>query len=110
MKLILEKLKLQTKRESTARNYLGIWRKFNAFVVKLDFRPATWEDRISLYAAFLVDHGIQSSTLRSYYSAIKSILRDDGYFVDDKKVLLNSLARACKLVNDRVVTRLPIRI
>ena len=109
MKLILEKLKNQTKRSSTDQNYLSIWRKFNKFIVKLDYRPESWEDRISLYAAFLVNEGIQSSTLRCYYSAIKSILRDDGYIVNDNKVLLNSLAKACKLVNDRVITRLPIK-
>ena len=47
--------------------------------------------------------------MRSYYSAIKAILRSDDYIVDDNKVLLNSLAKACKIVNDRVHTRLPIQ-
>ena len=107
---ILEKLRLKSKRESTALNYFSIWRKFNSFVIKLDKIPDNWEDRVSLYAAFLVDQGLQSTTLRSYYSAIKSVLRDDGYQLDDNKILLNSLAKACKLVNDHVVTRLQIRL
>ena len=110
MKGILERLKLRTKRVSTELNYFGIWRKFKDFIIKLDKKPEFWEDRISLYAAYLVDKGVQSSTLRSYYSAIKSVLKDDGYVVNEDKVLLNTLAKACRLVNDHVITRLPIRI
>ena len=110
MRIILENLKLRTKRETTNQNYISIWRKFNNFIVKLDERPGEWKDRISLYAAYLVNNGIQSSTLRSYYCAIKSILRDDGYLVNEDKILLNTLAKACKLVNDRVRTHLPIHI
>ena len=91
------------------QNYLSIWRNFNNFLIKLDRKPNNWEDCICLYAAYLVNNGLQSSTLKSYYSAIKAILRDDGYLVDDNKVLLTSLARACKLVNNKVRTRLPIR-
>ena len=34
---------------------------------------------------------------------------NDGYSWDDSKVLLSSLTRACKIVNDRVKTRLPIQ-
>ena len=109
MKSILEKLKQKTKRDSTNKNYFSIWRKFNTFLIKLDRRPDTWEERISLYAAFLVDGGIKSTTLRCYYSAIKSVLKEDGHFINDDKILLNSLARACRIVNDRVITRLPIR-
>ena len=109
MEQVLARLKCRTKRGSTDQNYLGIWRKFNGFLLQLDRRPDTWEDRICLYAAYLVNNGVQSSTLKSYYSAIKSILRDDGYIVNDEKILLSTLAKACRLVNDKVVTRLPIR-
>ena len=109
MQNILEKLKRHTKRTSTEENYFNIWRKFNNFLIRLDRRPDSWEDRISLYGAFLVDNGIQSSTLKSYYSAIKAILREDEVFIDDNKVLLSCLAKACRLVNDKVRTRLPVR-
>ena len=109
MEIIWNKLKCNSNRESTRQNYLTIWSGFNKFVIKLDKKPALWEDRICLYCAFLVDSGVQSSTLKSYYSAIKAILREDGYTVNDDKVLLTSLARACRLINDKVRTRLPIR-
>ena len=52
---------------------------------------------------------MQSNTVRSYVSAIKKTLIDDGYCWQDEKVLLSSLTRACRLINDRVKTRLPIQ-
>ena len=74
---ILEKLKCQTTRKSTSDNYYSIWRKFNQFLIKLDRKPQTWERRVALYGAYLVDIGTQSSTIKSYFSAIKKILWDE---------------------------------
>ena len=107
IKLILEKLKSLRNRSSTNKIYYTIWKKFNKFVLCLDVRPASWEERMSLYGAHLVDRGVQSATLRSYTSVIKCILTTDGYRWNDDAVLLHTLTRAC---NDRVMTRLPIRI
>ena len=109
MEWILNQLRTHTKRHSTEQNYLCIWRKFNNFIIKLDVKPMSWEDRISLFGAYLVDNGLQSSSLRSYISAIKTILFEDGYVLDTDKVLLSSLIKACQLINDHVKTRLPIR-
>ena len=109
LKLIIEKLKCNQNRESTNKNYLSIWRQFNMFVISLDVKPKFWEDRTTLFIAHLVQKGNQSSTIKSYVSAIKKTLVDDGYEWQDNKVLLGSLTRACKLVNDRVKTRLPIQ-
>ena len=78
MNLIIEKLECQRNRSSTNRNYYNIWRKFNDFVFKLDAKPKSWEERTSLYGAYLVDQGVQSSTLKSYVSAIKCVLVTDG--------------------------------
>ena len=52
---------------------------------------------------------MQSASVRSYISAIKRTLIDDGYNWDDNQLLLSSLTRACKLTNDTVKTRLPIQ-
>ena len=96
--------------KSTRDNYLSVWCKFNNFIIRLDVRPVLWEDRASLFGAYLVEEGIQSSTLRSYMSAIKGILVDDGYEWDNNKLLLSTLIRGCKVENDRTVqTRLPIQ-
>ena len=102
-------MKSKSHRNSTAQNYLGIWRQFNKFVINLDYKPQTWEDRVTLFIAFKIEDGMQSSTVKSYVSAIKKLLVDDGYPWDDQKVLLGSLTKACKIINDRVHTRLPIQ-
>ena len=110
MKLIMNKLTAQRNRVSTKLNYLNTWRRFNDFVIRLDVKPPTWEEHASLFAAYLIEErGLQSSSVKSYISAIKRILVDDGYNWDDQAVLLSSLTHACRLINDRVLTRLPIQ-
>ena len=109
MEHILDRLKMQRIRNSTAKNYLAVWRIFNKFLIRLDRKPDLWEDRVALFCAYMIDQqGKQSQTIKSYVSAIKSVLKDDGYQWDDNKLLLGALTKACKLVNDRVRTQLPI--
>ena len=103
-------MKYNQTRKSTTENYLCIWRNLNKFLLNLDEKLlGCWEEKTTLFGAYLIDCGIQSSTLKSYFSAIKHILKLDGYEWDDSKVLLSSLVRSCKIVNDRVKTRLPIQ-
>ena len=105
----MDKLLGQTTRSSTSRNYLCIWWQFNRFLINLDVKPHTWENRVQLFLAYKIDHdGMQSATVKSYVSVIKKILVEDGHEWEDKKVLVGSLTKACKLVNDKVHTRLPI--
>ena len=106
----MKKLKGEKHHKSTRQNYYGIWKNFNKFLVKLDHLPRKWEERLTLYVGYLSDKGVQSSTLRSYISAIKSVLTDDEYEWDVKHLKLSALTRAHKLVNDRVLTKLPIQI
>ena len=61
-----------------------------------------------MFGAHLIDQGVQSSTLKSYFSAIKAILKFDKYEWNKKLVTLTSLTQSCKLHNDIVLTRLPI--
>ena len=56
----------------------------------------------------MIDSGMQSSSIKSYISGIKSMLGDDGYTLDITKLKLTSLTKACRLTCDRVKTRLPI--
>ena len=80
------------------------------FLLKLDVMPLNWAYRVALYSAFLVDNGAQSSMLKSYFSAIKKMLILDDRKFSDENMVLGTLARACKLSNDRVKSRLPIKI
>ena len=109
LQLIIDKLLGQSQRSSTARNYLAVWRQFNKFVISLDVKPQAWEDRVTLLIAHKIDQGMKSTTVKSYVSAIKKLLVDDGYPWDDQKVLLGSLTKACRIINDKVYTRLPIQ-
>ena len=56
----------------------------------------------------MIQQGKQSSSIKTYVTAIKKLLVLDGYQWQDSEVLLNSLTRACKIINDRVTDRFPI--
>ena len=90
-------------RESTAKNYLNIWRIFNKFLLRLDKplrKKVSWEDKMALFGAYLIDLGHQSSTVASHFSAIKGVLKADGYKWNDQEVFLGTLIRSCRLSND----------
>ena len=81
---MLERLRNKQTRDSTTKTYLSVWRQLNKFVISLDYKTdLSWEQRTVLFGAYLVDKGIQSSTLKSYFSAIKHILKQDGYDWND---------------------------
>ena len=109
MELIIEKLKYNSCRSTTNKSYLSTWRRFNNFIIKLDRKPNKWEDRVTLFIAHLFDEGAQSRTIKSYVSAIKKILVNDGYEWNDELILLGTLTKACRIINDQVKTRLPIQ-
>ena len=62
-----------------------------------------------MFCAYLIDRGHKSATTASYVSAIKAVLKDDGYDWCDGKILISALTRACKIQNDVVKRRLPIQ-
>ena len=106
----MEQFKQNKHKNSTKNTYHKVWTKFNEFVIRLDVIPKTWEERVSLYCGYLICiKNLQSSTVKSYISGIKSVLIDDGYDWKEGKLLLNALTRSCKLKNDEVKTRLPIQ-
>ena len=87
---------------------MRIWRTFNSFLLKLDIKPPTWEHRLAFYGAHLVDTGAQSATVKSYFSAIKKMLTYVNYDLKMCDVLVNTLTKSCRIINDRVLTRMPI--
>ena len=107
---IMDRLKYESLRETTSKTYLGIWRNFNKFLIRLDIKPKSWEERTALYCTYLIEQGTQSSTVKSYVSAIKTTLKYDRYIWDQNGVLLEALIKACKLKNDRVMYRFPIKV
>ena len=109
MKNIVDGLRMHRHRSTTKANYYCIWRNFNKVLIKLDEKPNTWEDRLILFVGYLVQHKLKSTTLNSYISAIKSVLKQDGIDLNEDCYLLNSLTKTCRYVNDYVRTRLPIQ-
>ena len=108
MDRIMTRLKSMRHRDSTRKNYYSIWKAFNKFYLRLDRKPDSWELRLNYFVTYLVDTNKQSSTVKSYISAVKAVLREDGYILDQDQFVLNALTRACKLNNDATRTRLPI--
>ena len=109
MKMIVDKLRIQQYSDSTRRSYLSAWRSFNEFFIKLDRKPNCWEDHLVLFVGYLVELKRQSSTIKSYISAIKAVLREDGIELCENRFLINTLTKTCKIRNDKVCTRLPIQ-
>ena len=107
MNFILEKLKLQHNRDSTKNNYHTVWRLFNQFLIKLDI---SWEDRVFMFMAHLVNIGCKSTTVKSYLSGIRVVLYDDNVEINEDGILLKAITHACKLQNDQLTPCLPIRI
>ena len=57
------------------RNYYVIWKLFNKFILKLDLRPKSWEDRIVLFVGYLISEKKQSAMMRSYISGLRTVLK-----------------------------------
>ena len=106
---IVDKLRTRQHRQSTRNNYYFIWKKFNEFFIKLDVKPNSWEECLILFVGYLIDKKLKSTMIHCYVSAIKAVLRDDGEILDPNVYLLKALTRACKIQNDKVKVRLPIR-
>ena len=100
MKGVLEKLLLTQNRASTRKTYFRIWRQFNSFVISLDDKLNSWEECVTLFVRYLINKGMQSSSIKTYVSAIKKVLTEDGYEWDQTIILLTSLTHECRLCND----------
>ena len=58
--------------------YHMAWVSFNKFIVALDRIPPSWEERLAVFLACLIEENRPPATIKSYKSAIKAVLRDDG--------------------------------
>ena len=106
---LVEKLKYEQFQDTTKKSYYSVWRTFNEFYIRLDRKPDNWEDRIILFVSYLVNNEYKSTTVRSYVSAVKAVLKNDGVEINENRYLLGALTKACRIKNDQMRTRLPIR-
>ena len=87
-----------------------IWKQFNKFFLRLDRKPPSWEDRLTLFVHHLIQEKKKANMIRCYISAVKSVLKDNGVVLCKNKYLISSLTKAWKLnSNMHVRTRLPIQ-
>ena len=105
----MDNLKFQRHTDSTEKTYHKVWTIFNKFYIKLDVKPRSWEQQIILFMGFLVDSKLKSSTVKSYISAIRSVLSDLNVRILQENFTLAALTRACRIRNDELVIRLPIQ-
>ena len=61
-----------------------------------------------MFVGHLIETKKQSSTVRSYISAVKAVLKMHNIRIQEDEYLLASLTKACKLKNDKFRARLPI--
>ena len=108
MQQIMEKLTQEAHRSSTRKNYLSVGWSFSKFYLHLDHKPMNWEQRIILFVGFLIQNKRKSTTIKSYISAIRTILKEDKIDISEDSFQLKALTRACKLMVDKVKTHLPI--
>ena len=110
---VVERLKRHKHRSTTRRTYHEAWCNFNDFLIRLDKWPNSWEDRIALFIADLMGEdgdGHPSTTIATYVSAIRDVLKSDGVEIEEHSVVLSSLLRACRVNNKSETSlRLPIR-
>lgn len=106
---IIQEIKFMKHRQSTRSKYHEIWISFNKFLIRFDRMPITWEDRIYVYIAHLVNNKKSVNTVKSYLSAIRQILKSDGVELNEDKELLSSLLTTCKIKNKSLFIRMPIR-
>ena len=105
----METLRHQQHRDTTKRNYYTVWRIFSNFFVRLDRKLVKWEDCLTLFVVHLINTRKQSSTVKSYISVIKSVLRDCNIKLQEDQYLITSLTRTCKLKSDQIRNRLPLQ-
>ena len=62
-----------------------------------------------LYVSYLIETNKQSTTIHSFVSAIRAILKIEEIKLQEDQFLIILLTRACRMVNDKVRLRLPIK-
>ena len=108
MKGIINRLQAERFHNSTRKTYYTIWKQFANFFLKLDYKPIEWVDRITLFICYLIENQLQSATIKSYLSALRAVLAEDGIKIPYDNFVLSALIRASQMKNDSLRIRIPI--
>ena len=61
-----------------------------------------------LFAGYLIQEGKKSTTIKCYLSAVRAVLKTQGFKLNEDMYLMSALTRACKLKNDVIKLKSPI--
>ena len=110
LKEIVERLKREQICPRSQRTYHHAWHNFSKFMVRLDERPDTWTDSLVYFTANLIVEGHPKPTIKSYVSAVKHVLQEDGIQLEDNSLALSALLKSTKYtVETGPQLRLPIQ-
>lgn len=91
--------------------YLVAWRAINNFYCRLDNKPKPWEQRMSLFIAYMIKKRFEKATIQTYISGIKYVLRNILHIdVDDNAFRFTALIKAARYKNNKVRLRMPIKL
>lgn len=108
---VLEELEVRAVEDSTMEVYMVAWRAINDFYCRLDNKPKPWDQRMSLFIAFMQKKRFEKATIKTYISGIKYVLRNILHIdVDDKAFQFTALIKAARYKNNKVSLRMPIKL
>lgn len=90
------------------RAYHAIFDNFLDFLDLFNTLTDRWEEKMVLYATFLADNIYGEDTIRSYMSAIRYQLQQDGVHLNEDRILLESIVRSTRYKNRQKRQRLGI--
>ena len=68
----------------------------------------SWQERVTLFIGHLIENKLKLASIRSYLSAIRTVLAEDGFEFQQDSFVLTSLIKASRICNNVLVTCLPI--
>ena len=96
---VSERLRLEQHKPTTCHTYHDVWVNLNDFLIKLDKRPDSWDDRLALFMAELREENKPGTTVSSYVLAVRVVLKSNGIEMKENIILLSLLIRSCKVNN-----------
>lgn len=91
--------------------YMVAWRAINEFYCRLDNKPKPWEQRMSLFIAYMMKKRYEKATIQTYISGIKYVLRNILHIdVSDNAFRFTALIKAARYKNNKVTLRMPIKL
>ena len=68
--------------------------------MRLDDRPTTWDDKLVMFTANLIVEKHPEPMIRSYVSAVRTFLKEDGIQIDNNSVTLSALLKSTKYTTE----------